>query len=187
MIGITAGSAVTSPFAALMTYRFNVGVGEDAGNLLNPSLHATLAGVDMTIASPQVSSAFGQASVAGTLRVSSQRLSLWPAVRRGARQRDAGRHHRRRSRPLLRRPLGNSPRPHRRGLFLATPRRMARVRRADLFGPTTAKPSGECLSPGAVSRGWAAFKYRMTWMRGLWSRCLLMKSFKIRGRSTPYI
>jgi outer membrane autotransporter protein len=71
MIGITGGSAVTSPFAALMTYRFNLGVGEDAGNLLNPSLHATLAGIGMTIASPQVSSAFGQASVSGTLRLSS--------------------------------------------------------------------------------------------------------------------
>ena len=71
MIGIRGGSAVSDPLAAPVTYRFNLGVGEDAGNLLNPSLHATLAGIGMTIAAPHVSSAFGQASVAGTLRVSS--------------------------------------------------------------------------------------------------------------------
>jgi fibronectin-binding autotransporter adhesin len=70
MIGITGGSPVTSPFAALMTYRFDLGVGEDSGNILNPTLRATLAGVDMTIASPRVSSTFVQASVAGTLRLS---------------------------------------------------------------------------------------------------------------------
>jgi fibronectin-binding autotransporter adhesin len=70
MIGLTAGSAATSPLAAPATYRFDLGVGEDAGNLLNPTLRANLAGISMTIASPQVTSTFVQASVSGTLRLS---------------------------------------------------------------------------------------------------------------------
>jgi Autotransporter beta-domain/Phage integrase family len=70
MIGLTAGSAAASPLAAPTTFRFDLGVGEDAGNLLNPTLRATLAGIDMTIASPRVSSTFVQASVSGTLRLS---------------------------------------------------------------------------------------------------------------------
>ena len=70
VIGLTAGSVETSPLAAPTTYRFDLGVGEDAGNLLNPSLRANLAGIRMTIASPQVSSTFVQASVSGTARLS---------------------------------------------------------------------------------------------------------------------
>ena len=69
MIGLTGGSAITSPLAAPTTYRFDLGVGEDAGNLLNPTLRASLVGIPMTITSPQVSSAFVQASISGTLRV----------------------------------------------------------------------------------------------------------------------
>ena len=70
MVGIRGGSAVSDPLAAPFTFQFNLGVGADAGNLLNPSLNATLAGIDMSIAAPKVSPAFGQASVSGTLRVS---------------------------------------------------------------------------------------------------------------------
>jgi len=69
MAGITVGSPVTSPLAAQATYKLDLGVGADAGNLLNPVLNATLAGIAMPIAAPQASAVFGQASVTGTLRV----------------------------------------------------------------------------------------------------------------------
>jgi Autotransporter beta-domain len=71
VIGLTGGSAAASPLAARFTYQFNVGVGEDGGNLVNPTLHASLAGIGMTIAAPQESSTFGQASVSGTARLNS--------------------------------------------------------------------------------------------------------------------
>jgi fibronectin-binding autotransporter adhesin len=71
MIGVTGGSAAASPLAARFTYTFNVGIGEDGGNLVNPTLHASLAGIGMTIAAPQESSTFGQASVSGTARINS--------------------------------------------------------------------------------------------------------------------
>jgi hypothetical protein len=70
MVGIRGGSAVSDPLAAPVTFQFNLGVGADAGNLLNPSLNGTLAGIGMSIAAPHVSPAFGQASMGGTLRVS---------------------------------------------------------------------------------------------------------------------
>ena len=69
-VGIRGGSAVSDPLAAPVTFQFNLGVGADAGNLLNPNLNGTLAGIGMSIAAPHVSAAFGQGSVGGTLRVS---------------------------------------------------------------------------------------------------------------------
>jgi hypothetical protein len=69
MIGLTAGSKISAPLDAPYTYQVDAGVGEDAGNLLNPSETATLAGVNIAIAAPKVSSTFGQLSVSGTLRL----------------------------------------------------------------------------------------------------------------------
>ena len=69
MIGLTAGSPVSSPLAAQATYKLDLGVGADAGNLLSPVLNSTLAGLAMPIAAPQASTVFAQASVTGTLRV----------------------------------------------------------------------------------------------------------------------
>jgi len=69
MIGLTAGSKITVPLDAPYTYQVDAGVGEDAGNLLNPSVSATLAGVNLAIAAPRVSSTFGQLSVSGTVRL----------------------------------------------------------------------------------------------------------------------
>jgi len=69
MIGLTAGSKISAPLDAPYTYQVDAGVGEDAGNLLNPSETATLAGVNVAIAAPRVSSTFGQLSVSGTLRL----------------------------------------------------------------------------------------------------------------------
>ena len=69
MIGLTAGSKISAPLDAPYTYQVDAGVGEDAGNLLNPSETATLAGVNIAIAAPRVSSTFGQLSVSGTLRL----------------------------------------------------------------------------------------------------------------------
>ena len=68
MLGVTGGSNAASPLAAPYTYQFDAGVGEDAGNLVNPSLHATLVGVGLSIAAPRVSSTFAQLSVSGTVR-----------------------------------------------------------------------------------------------------------------------
>jgi fibronectin-binding autotransporter adhesin len=68
VLGVTGGSNAASPLAAPYTYQFDAGVGEDAGNLVNPSLHATLVGVGLSIAAPRVSSTFAQLSVAGTVR-----------------------------------------------------------------------------------------------------------------------
>jgi hypothetical protein len=69
VVGITTGSVVTDPLVAEATYKFDVGVGEEGGGLVNPSLRANLAGVPMSIAAPHVSSTFVQASASGTLRV----------------------------------------------------------------------------------------------------------------------
>ena len=69
MVGLSGGSVATDPLTARVTYKFNVGVGEDAGNLTNPSLRASLDGVYMPIEAPHVSSTFGQASVGGTVRL----------------------------------------------------------------------------------------------------------------------
>ena len=69
VVGLSGGSAVSSPLAAPVTYRFNAGIGADAGNLTNPSVSASLAGIDTSIATPRVSATFVQASVSGTLRV----------------------------------------------------------------------------------------------------------------------
>ncbi len=69
MIGLTVGSPVSSPLAAEATYKLDLGVGADAGNLLNPELNATLAGFAMPIAAPQTSTVFAQASITGTLRL----------------------------------------------------------------------------------------------------------------------
>ena len=69
MIGLTAGSKISAPLDAPYTYQVDAGAGEDAGNLLNPSETATLAGVNLAIAAPRVSSTFGQLSVSGTVRL----------------------------------------------------------------------------------------------------------------------
>ncbi|OYV36315.1 MAG: hypothetical protein B7Z80_15955, partial [Rhodospirillales bacterium 20-64-7] len=71
MIGVQGGSAVTDPLATLFTYRFNLGAGVDTGNLLHPTMDASLAGLRTTITSPHVSPEFAQVSASATVRITS--------------------------------------------------------------------------------------------------------------------
>jgi fibronectin-binding autotransporter adhesin len=74
IVGLTGGSAATSPLAAPSTYQFDLGVGEDTGRLLSPTLDASYAELGpslggTTITSPHVGRAFARLSLSGTLRL----------------------------------------------------------------------------------------------------------------------
>jgi len=66
--GWSGASRNTDPLTA-STYRFNLGVGVDAGSLARPHQDATLAGVAMTVAAPDTSRAFVQGGANGTLQL----------------------------------------------------------------------------------------------------------------------
>ncbi|MGH8232183.1 MAG: autotransporter-associated beta strand repeat-containing protein, partial [Steroidobacteraceae bacterium] len=69
MIGIIGNSGPQSPLASPFTYQFNVGLGNDSGDLAHPTMAASLAGAELAIETPDVGRIFGQASVGGTLRL----------------------------------------------------------------------------------------------------------------------
>jgi outer membrane autotransporter protein len=69
LAGVSAGSANGATFAAPYTYRVNLGIGHDNGDLVHPAVAATLSGVGYTINAPDVGRNFAQLSVSGTARI----------------------------------------------------------------------------------------------------------------------
>jgi uncharacterized protein with beta-barrel porin domain len=69
MVGITGNSGAQSPLAAPFTYQFNVGLGNDSGDLAHPTLSASLAGAGLAVQTPDVGRVFAQAHFGGTLRL----------------------------------------------------------------------------------------------------------------------
>ena len=72
LVGMSGSSAKKDPLAASNTYQFSVGIGQDSGSLVRPTAQASLAGMDTTIAAPQVGRAFVQANLSGTYRLGTQ-------------------------------------------------------------------------------------------------------------------
>jgi fibronectin-binding autotransporter adhesin len=69
LTGISAGSANGSPLAANFTYRVNLGIGYDGGDLVHPAVSQTLAGDSFTVQAPDVSRTFAQLDLTGTARI----------------------------------------------------------------------------------------------------------------------
>jgi fibronectin-binding autotransporter adhesin len=69
LAGISAGSANGSPLAANFTYRVNLGIGYDGGDLVHPAVSQTLAGDSFTVQAPDVSRTFAQLNLTGTARI----------------------------------------------------------------------------------------------------------------------
>jgi uncharacterized protein with beta-barrel porin domain len=70
VIGLAAGSKANNPMTAKNTYRAYVGVGADSSGLLNPTLNASLAGINTNITTPNAGTAFVQAGLYGTAKMS---------------------------------------------------------------------------------------------------------------------
>ena len=70
MLGVAAGSKAIDPMSEKYTYRAYVGVGADSSGLLNPTLHASLAGVGTSVTTPNAGTAFMQAGLYGTAKAS---------------------------------------------------------------------------------------------------------------------
>lgn len=70
VIGLAAGSKDNNPMTAKNTYRAYVGVGADSSGLLNPTLNASLVGINTNIATPNAGTAFVQAGLYGTAKMS---------------------------------------------------------------------------------------------------------------------
>jgi autotransporter-associated beta strand protein len=70
VIGLAAGSKANNPMTAKNTYRAYVGVGADSSGLLNPTLNASLAGIGTNITTPNAGTAFVQAGLYGTAKMS---------------------------------------------------------------------------------------------------------------------
>ncbi|MGA7439529.1 MAG: autotransporter-associated beta strand repeat-containing protein [Luteibacter sp.] len=69
LAGVTLGSKATDPLASTLTWRAGVAVGADSGNLLDPTVHDTLAGQRFDTAAPGVGRGFVQLSANGTMRL----------------------------------------------------------------------------------------------------------------------
>jgi fibronectin-binding autotransporter adhesin len=69
LAGISAGSANGSPLAANFTYRVNLGIGYDGGDLVHPAVSQTLAGDSFTVQAPDVSRTFALLNLTGTARI----------------------------------------------------------------------------------------------------------------------
>lgn len=85
-MGLTAGSAKDEASSGRLRYQFSAGVGRDNGDLMQPTVNASLAGIGMPITSPDVGRVFGQASFNGTMALTKQAyayLGLNGEVRRG--------------------------------------------------------------------------------------------------------
>ena len=69
VIGIAAGSKANSPMTNPYTYRAYVGVGADSSGVLNPTLNASIAGINTTMTTPHAGATFVQAGLYGTAKI----------------------------------------------------------------------------------------------------------------------
>ena len=70
VIGIAAGSKASFPMTNPYTYRAYVGVGADSPGVLNPTLNASIAGINTNITTPNAGATFVQAGLYGTAQIS---------------------------------------------------------------------------------------------------------------------
>lgn len=85
-LGVTARSAHREAMPGELRYQVNAGIGRDQGDLLQPTVHASLAGMGMGITSPDVGRVFGQLGFSGKMQLSKQAsayLGVDGEVRRG--------------------------------------------------------------------------------------------------------
>ena len=69
LVGAAAGSGQRDPLQAPITYRASLAFGNDFGDLIYPTVQASLGGQPYTIASPHVGRQFAQINLSGTYRV----------------------------------------------------------------------------------------------------------------------
>ncbi|WP_448098806.1 autotransporter-associated beta strand repeat-containing protein [Luteibacter yeojuensis] len=69
LAGVTLGSKAADPLASTLTWRAGVAVGADTGDLLDPTVHNTLAGQRFDTAAPGVGRGFVQVNANGTMRL----------------------------------------------------------------------------------------------------------------------
>ncbi|MDQ7995239.1 MAG: autotransporter-associated beta strand repeat-containing protein [Luteibacter sp.] len=69
LAGVTMGSKSADPLATTLTWRAGVAVGADTGDLLDPTVHNTLAGQRFDTAAPSVGRGFVQVNANGTMRL----------------------------------------------------------------------------------------------------------------------
>lgn len=69
VIGIAAGSKANSPMTNPYTYRAYVGVGADSLGVLNPTLNASIAGINTSITTPHAGATFVQVGLYGTAKI----------------------------------------------------------------------------------------------------------------------
>ena len=68
MLGLAAGSKANNPMTEQYTYRAFVGVGADSSGVLNPTMAASLAGMNININTPNAGTTFVQAGLYGTAK-----------------------------------------------------------------------------------------------------------------------
>ena len=68
VLGLATGSKVSDAMAAKVTYRAYAGLGADSSALVNPSLDASLVGLNTTITTPDAGTTFLQAGAYGTVK-----------------------------------------------------------------------------------------------------------------------
>lgn len=89
VLGVALSSSASQLWQDRQTWRFNVGVGADSQALLNPALTASLAGMPLTIQTPQAGRGFVQLGFHGTQRLAGNTfgyLGVSTEARRGALQ-----------------------------------------------------------------------------------------------------
>ena len=69
LAGVMLGSKAADPLASTLTWRAGVAVGADTGNLLDPTVHDTMAGQRFDTAAPGVGRGFVQVNANGTMRL----------------------------------------------------------------------------------------------------------------------
>ncbi|WP_254458453.1 autotransporter-associated beta strand repeat-containing protein [Xanthomonas sacchari] len=69
LAGVALGSKDADPLAAEQTWRAGVAVGADTGDLLDPTVHNTLAGQRFETAAPEIGRGFVQLNANGTVRL----------------------------------------------------------------------------------------------------------------------
>ncbi|MBY4895699.1 autotransporter domain-containing protein [Cupriavidus sp. AU9028] len=85
-LGVTARSSAREATPGELRYQVSAGIGRDQGDLLQPTVQGSLAGIGMGITSPDVGRVFGQLGFSGKMQLSKQAsayLGLNGEVRRG--------------------------------------------------------------------------------------------------------
>ena len=69
LVGTAVGPVNSDPLATTFTYRASIAFGEDFGDLIYPTVQASLAGANFQINSPKVGREFVQLNLSGTYHI----------------------------------------------------------------------------------------------------------------------